>query len=409
MKSFVSHVKSFALAGVLLAGLVSCNVSSDNSGRLILSLTDKPTHDFEAVYITIESIAVHAAGDPEGTWETILNVHQTFNLMALANGVREQLGIVNLDPGHYTQMRIMIGEVAISPHDYANYVVDTKQEVHSLKIPSGFQTGIKLVQGFDINENSTTELVFDFDASRSIVVAGNSGKYLLKPTIHMIDDSQVRTVIKGTVKTTEDAGIEGANVSLQVYTPMSRPPDPGQDLKDEVMVLTSTVTDPMGAYMFFFLNVPDPTTFNLVATNWPSTETNFAPKWDHIPDAVNGNQYVVDFNLPAAATVGTLGIKAIVADEDAVKNPEPETVVTISIRQISDLTGSPLVEVKSAPIVGYDDEYAFTEINAVEVKLPVGTYTVVASTPGRTSLEQVITITETGPNDLEFLFILPTI
>jgi hypothetical protein len=161
--------------------------------------------------------------------------------------------------------------------------------------------------------------------------------------------------------------------------------------------------------MFFFLNVPDPTTFNLVATNWPSTETNFAPKWDHIPDAVNGNQYVVDFNLPAAATVGTLGIKAIVADEDAVKNPEPETVVTISIRQISDLTGSPLVEVKSAPIVGYDDEYAFTEINAVEVKLPVGTYTVVASTPGRTSLEQVITITETGPNDLEFLFILPTI
>jgi hypothetical protein len=409
MKSFVSYVTGFALVAFLVAGLTSCDIGGNNSGRLSLSLTDKPTHDFEAVYITIESIAVHAADDAEGSWNTILNVHKTFNLMELANGVREQLGIVNLDPGHYTQMRIMIGETAISPHDYANYVVDTKEEAHPLKIPSGFQTGIKLVQGFDINENSTTELVFDFDATRSIVVAGNSGKYLLKPTIHMIDDSQVRTVIKGNVMTMEDAGLEGANVSLQVYTPMNRPPDPGQDLKDEVAVLTSTVTDPEGAYIFFFLDVPDPTTFNLVATNWPSAETDYVPQWDQIPDAVNGNQYLVDFKLPVAAAVGTLGLKAIVADEDAVKNPEPETVVTVSIRQISDLAGNPLVEVKSVPIIGYDDEYLFTEITAVDVELPVGTYTVVASTPGRASLEQIITITEAGPNELEFTFILPTI
>ncbi len=407
MKSFASNMKGFVVVALLAAGLVACNVSGDNTGRLILSLTDKPSHDFEAVFVTIESIAVHKADDPEGSWNTILDVHKTYNLMALANGVREQLGIVDLEPGHYTQMRLMIGETAISPHDYANYVVDTEHEAHSLKIPSGFQTGIKLVQGFDINENSTTELVFDFDASRSIVVAGNSGKYLLKPTIHMIDDSQVRTVIKGTVKTVEDTGIEGANVSLQIYTPMSRPPAEGQDLKDEVTVMTSTVTDPMGAYMFFFLDVPDPTTLNLVATNWPSTETNYAPKWGEILDAVNGNQYVVDFSLPVATTVGTLGIKAIVADEDTVQNPDPETVVTISIRQISDLTGAPLVEVKSVPIVGYDDEYAFTEINAVDVTLPIGTYSVVASTEGRTSLEQVITITEAGPNALEFTFILP--
>jgi hypothetical protein len=410
MKSFLSRTSDFPLLAVLIIGLIGLSACSSggNTGRLSISLTDKPTNDFQSVFVTIEDIAVHAAGDAEGTWNTILHVHQTFDLTTLSNGVRKELGIVNLDPGHYTQMRLILGQEAIMPHEFANYVVDRDGVAHSMKIPSGMQTGIKIIQGFDINENSTTELVFDFDASRSVVVAGNSGKFLLKPTIHMIDDNQTRTIIKGTVKTMEDAALEGANVSLQVYTPMSRPPAAGQDLKDEVTVWTSTLTDAAGAYMFWFLDVPDPTTFNLVATDWASTDQkDYVPDWGQIPNAVNGNVYPVDFTLPVPAEVGTLGLKAIVVDADTAKNPDPETVVTISIRQISDLTGAPLVEVKSVPIVGYDDEYLLTEITAVDVKLPAGTYTVVASTPGRTSVEKTITVTKAGPNALDFQFDLP--
>ncbi len=399
MKFRVSYLKSFVLVAVLSAGLISCDIGSSNSGRLSLSLTDKPNHDFTAVYITIESIAVHAADDPEGSWNTILNVHRTFNLMELANGVREQLGIVSLEPGHYTQMRLIIGEEPISPNEYANWIIDAKNELQplELKIPSGPQTGVKFVQGFDINENSTTELVFDFDATRSVVVAGNSGKYLLKPTIHMIDDSQVRTVIKGTVMATvesEDVGLEGANVSLQIYSP----PEEGQDPKDEVTVFTSTVTDPEGAYMFFFLDVPDETTFNVVATNWASEDPDYAPKWDQIPDAVNGNVYEIDFNLPVAEEIGTLSLKAIVPDA------EPDTPVTISVRQLSDLADGAWVEVRSVPIVGYDLD-DFNDIVAVDVKLPFGIYEVVASTDDWVSVVQEnVTIDATDPIPCEFEF-----
>ncbi len=405
MKFWVSLAKSLFVVALVAAGFASCGLGDNSGSQLSLFLTDKPTHEFDAVCVTIGDIAVHKDDDPEGYWNTILHVDETFNLLDLGGGVRKQLGIVDLEPGHYTQMRLMIGDTPSDGHEFANYVT-VKGTNYPMKIPSGFQTGIKLVQGFDINENSTTELIFDFDASRSVVIAGNSGKYLLKPTIHMIDDSQVRMTIKGNVVTTGDSGdvgLEGANVSLQIYNP----PVEDQDLKDQVEVFTSTVTDETGAYMFFFLNVPEPVTYNVVATKWVDEAPYYAPGWDQIPKAVNGNVYPVDFNLPVPAEVGTLGLKAIIPDGDAEKNLDPETIVTISIRQITELDGAPVVEVKSIDIVGYDDEYLFTDITAVDITLPVGDYTVVASSAGWVSVAQDITITAAGPNPIEFTFTTP--
>lgn len=378
MNSYVSKMKDFALLAVLLTGFIACGVGGD-TGRLSMSLTDKPTNEYTAVYITIKEIAIHAAGDAEGSWTKVLDVNKTFNLMALANGVREQLGIVSLDPGHYTQMRLIIGPDAIAPYPFANYVVDTKGDIHEMKIPSGFQTGIKLVQGFDINQNSTTELIFDFDASRSVVVAGNSGKYLLKPTIHMIDDSAVRTVINGTVTTVENVGLAGANVSVQVYNAGATDP------KDKVVVWTSTLTDSAGAYALFF-SVPQATTFNLVATNWASTDKNYAPDWDQIPDAIDGNAYTRNFTLPVPVQVGTVDITIGGAGADM--------PVTLSFRQISDLAGTPVVEVKSVNYVN----------GTYKLDLPVGEYTVVASTPDKSSLELPLTMTKTPSATLNVSF-----
>lgn len=400
MRAFLSRTHYLPLLAVLIIGLAGCTSGGDNGSRLSLSLTDKPGTDFDAVFVTIKDIAVHKDDDAEGVWTTILEVNKTFELTALSNGVRKELGIVDLEPGHYTQMRLIIGTDAIAPNPFANYVVDKQGAPHEMKVPSGVQTGVKIIQGFDINENSTTELVFDFDATRSVVVAGNSDKYLLKPTIHMIDDTQTRTIIQGTVKAVDTTALPGSEVSLQVY-------DGALDPRDQVTVYSATLTDDAGAYKFWFLDIPTPVTFNVVATDWAATDKNYTPAWSRLAGVVNGNVYTADFQLAEPAEVGTLGLKAIVADADADKNPEPDTVVTISIRKISDLAGAPLVEVKLLPIVGYDDEYLFSEITSVDVTLPAGDYTVVASTPGRETVVQTITVTQAGPNALEFTFPLP--
>jgi hypothetical protein len=370
MKVIISWMKCLALSAILIMGAVACSAGGgSNMGQLSLSIMDKPSDSYNAVYVTIQSIAVHAASDTEGSWTTIATPNKTVDLLALTNGVREQMALVDLAPGHYTQMRLMIGaqpdggmNMMGGFHPFANYCIDTGGAVHALKIPSGMQTGIKLVQGFDINADSTTELTLDFDASRSVVVAGNSGKYLLKPTIQVVDTT-VATVLNGKVTDqATQAGIGGALVSIQVYDPTAADP------KDQVVIMTSTFTDDTdamrGLYKFFFA-VDAPKTIDLVAT-----------KMDYTPSALrfpieNGKAYTNDFALVAPTSVGTVAITITGAVTD--------TPVTLSIRQKMTFDGTDvMVEIKTINVVnGNPDNFS----------LPVGAgiYSVVASTAGKTT------------------------
>ena len=77
-----------------------------------------------------------------------------------------------------------------------------------------------------------TELVLDFDACRSVVKAGNSGKYILKPTIKVIEPED-KVDIDGTVTDDSDPAdpIGGASVSAQISDGLS------------ATVIRSTTTD----------------------------------------------------------------------------------------------------------------------------------------------------------------------
>ncbi|HSQ79481.1 MAG TPA: DUF4382 domain-containing protein, partial [Candidatus Bathyarchaeia archaeon] len=91
MKS-LRNVKILPLLAVV--ALVAAACSSGDTGRLSLSLTDKPSDDYDAVYVTIRQIDVHPATEPDGEWTTAVSPSKTINLLELANGVRESLGIV---------------------------------------------------------------------------------------------------------------------------------------------------------------------------------------------------------------------------------------------------------------------------------------------------------------------------
>jgi len=127
------------------------------TGTLSLSLTDASTYDYQAVYVTIERVDVHKGGEEIGTesWETVATPGKTYNLLELVNGALETLGVSELDAGLYTQMRLIIGSVSDGEpnilgedHPFANYVIlrNPPNEIHQLFVPSGMQTGIKLVR-----------------------------------------------------------------------------------------------------------------------------------------------------------------------------------------------------------------------------------------------------------------------
>ncbi len=261
-------VKSLMILPLVVISLWSCSSGSGGSsaskGTLNVGLTDASTDQYQAVYVTVNKIQVNRVADgeeTEGNWVTVGTPNTTYNLLDLVNGVRESLGLAELEAGHYTQIRLIVGDTPDSSinilseaHPFANYVIDLDGTAHELKVPSGMQTGIKIVQGFDINENETTELVLDFNAGASVVVAGNSGQYLLKPTIQVLATTEA-AIINGVVtKSSDGSTLAGATVSVQTFDSTAT------DAEDRVTVETSTLSDNDGNFSLFL----SPGTYNLV-------------------------------------------------------------------------------------------------------------------------------------------------
>jgi hypothetical protein len=172
------------------------------SGTLSVSLTDAPACGFDAVNVTVNKVRVNTsanAGDTDAGWTDItLSPAKKINLLNLTNGLLESLGQTSLTAGHYAQMRLVLD--ANTGTSLANSVVPTGGVETSLSTPSAVQSGIKLVNGFDVAAGQTTSVVLDFDACKSVVTQGK-GRYLLKPVVKVVPSTATGTGITGYVAT----------------------------------------------------------------------------------------------------------------------------------------------------------------------------------------------------------------
>ncbi len=173
-------------AAVLMVG---CSDTSEpaGQGQIQMYLVDAPAA-FDAVNIVVTRVEVHRGGDDSTSgWFTVRNDTTQFDLLELRNGASAVLGGTSLDPGQYTQIRLIIGAGS-------HVIVDGVR--HNLTIPSGTQTGIKLNHAFTIESGELYEMTLDFDAARSVRKQG--ANYRLQPVIRLV--SQVSSgSISGTV------------------------------------------------------------------------------------------------------------------------------------------------------------------------------------------------------------------
>ena len=194
MNTPCSRIALFASTAIAAATLVACgggggaSPSSSTMGTLGVSITDAPACGFDAVNISVNKVRVHQSGsasDTDAGWTDItFSPAKKINLLNLTNGVLESLGETPLTPGRYSQLRLVLD--ANAGTGLANSVIATGTSAEvSLVTPSATQSGIKLVNEFDVVAGQRVDLVLDFDACKSVVTTGN-GKYLLKPVVKVI-------------------------------------------------------------------------------------------------------------------------------------------------------------------------------------------------------------------------------
>jgi len=164
-------------------------VTSSETGTLRLSLTDAPACGYDRAFVTIEKVRVHqsgSAGDNDAGWsEVVLAPPQRVDLLTLNNGTLLPLGQTELLAGSYTQMRLVLAaNTAANP--LANAITPSGGDETALTTPSGQQSGLKMNVNLAVPAGQVADFAIDFDACRSFVKAGNSGKYILKPVLTVI-------------------------------------------------------------------------------------------------------------------------------------------------------------------------------------------------------------------------------
>lgn len=181
MKPAISLLGTFFTALFLLI-LTACNDKEPDTARLIINMTDAPG-DYQEVNVDIQSIEVNVSenGDETG-WRTLNNVNRgIFNLLKLTNGIDTVLADEELPAGFISQIRLILGE---------NNTLKMDDQILDLSTPSAQQSGLKLQVNSVLSAGITYEVLLDFDAARSVVEAGNSGKFNLKPVIRTIVEAQ---------------------------------------------------------------------------------------------------------------------------------------------------------------------------------------------------------------------------
>lgn len=159
------------------------------TGGMRLAVTDAPACGYEQVNVTINKLRVHShadAGAGDVGWsDIVLSPPRRIDLLTLQNGLVELLGETPLSAGHYAQIRMVLADNSKAT-PLANSVVPSGQTEVALDTPGSSTSGIKIKLDTDVGDGQVVDVVLDFDACKSVVSAGNSGRYKLKPVITAI-------------------------------------------------------------------------------------------------------------------------------------------------------------------------------------------------------------------------------
>jgi hypothetical protein len=190
-------VKGFGITA-LAAAVAACGGSGSGSsepatGTASFNLTDAAVDSVQEVNITVIGVELQPA-DGERISFDLENPEnlENINLLDLQNGKVE--GLISdqeLPAGEYQWIRLKLGE------EETFSVLDDGGLTHGLFVPSGDTRGLQ-TSGFVVPAGGSVDFTIDFDVRKSLVNPPGLDRYLLKPVLRLVDNTEVGT-FEGTV------------------------------------------------------------------------------------------------------------------------------------------------------------------------------------------------------------------
>lgn len=204
-----------ALATLLLSGCEEAANTNFGTGTISVGIKDAPVDGALAVVVSFTGIELRTYS---GETVTInFATPRTLDLLTL-QGTTTSLLLdgETVTGGKYNWLRLKVDESA-------SYLTNSTGR-HDLTIPSGSESGLKVVNGFTVPQDGTVALTIDFDLRKSVLEPAQSGgAYKLKPTLRLVQNDKtghISGTVPNTVVNASGCGtsaiylFEGSNVTV---------------------------------------------------------------------------------------------------------------------------------------------------------------------------------------------------
>lgn len=191
---------------------VDSGIDDNSKARLEVRLTDNPNLDLSEVWVDVREVQIKM---DDTTSITLAGSRPgMYNLLELTNGRDTLLSDALIPPGTISQIRLVLGS--------NNYAVTATGDTVELDTPSAQQSGLKVQVHQTVTGGMLYRLILDFDAAKSVIKAGNSGKYILKPVLRIISfipsGGNVRGVVLPDSVRTAIYAIKGIDTIATTYS-----------------------------------------------------------------------------------------------------------------------------------------------------------------------------------------------
>ncbi len=241
-------------AAIVSLGLTGCGGGGGGAGTMMsLSVGDAPVDGAEKVVVEFTGVELTPGSGAPVTIN--FAAPRTIDLLNDSGTASALLFSQPIPPGSYGQIRLLVTADGDPSH---SYIVLSDGSMHGLTVPSGAQTGLKLVSGFTVPMSGVVDYTIDFDLRQAIVCPpGQSPACLLKPVERLVDNTTVGNIQGQVANTLVPAGctpgvyLYAGNVTKpEDMNSTAAAGDPNQPIASKVPVATSM---PPFYYQFTFL------------------------------------------------------------------------------------------------------------------------------------------------------------